>query len=811
MISKSFLTARKSLSGSDIKSNQTSHDSLLINQIQKINLTIKKLSLIKILLQNPYEQLVPFNIWFNNSDYIIKDYFENSQHIRSRCYNKDKNELIMTPLVRYKNMNMNPLNKFIVQLSMYQPFYPETFFQMYDFLSMGHMELNNSSHAKNILHIGRENRLGSLEAIILYSEKNQQTYLDNIYHTWLSGNESHNIFNRTYNLSTPAINYLTQAYELTFLKSTSELIMYDFISIDVNHALDSILNWGTEELDLHTNLFYLLTVLKHLKKSGSIIIKMNLIGTKSWNFLTDIAVRFFSEHSFFRPTINHPLNSEIYLYLNNFRIDKIKSFPTVFDIMIMNLYQQNMHEIFYLTPSNMNNDITDKYISELTKWINLTDKFLDNVTESTPNQKCDILLKKLDLVSVKELTNVSDIKLTIHSLYTPSLDSKFKIKPRTPDELYKTDSYQNLLKQKIKLNYYKRVMDTKPSQIFGSSRYNSEKNNELITWEDLTSRMDLYKKLRPTLKHQIELFSNAWIKMFEMLNFIPELIMPLDSTPLKLKTFHLCEAPGAFISALNYFLAGKPVEKWEWYAQTLRKINDTDTTLDDYFNLIKSRPDNWIFGDALDDSGDITHSAVIKSYAKNKLLQNIDFVTADAGMQIPPKELNEQESKLAKINMGQIICILACLAKGKNAIFKTFLPMTEPLTVSMIYLLTYLFESISMIKPTGSRGCNSEIYIVLKGYKSIKKSDLTILYNLLDDPLITSKSVLFDFYNNDLFMESYVKCTSIFIERQIQTLQRNYYYYYNYEKINEVHYQIENYTKRWTKANPITTPKKLLI
>lgn len=816
----SKLTQKKLDSSSDLRNT----NSLIINQIQKINLAIQNLSIVKILLQNPYDQLIPFNIWFNHPNYVIKDHFENNQHIRSRFYK----ELTMTPLVRHTNIKMIPLNKFISQLSMYQPFYPETFFQMYDFLSVGHMELGNKSsttsnqiksRGKNILHIGQENRLGSLEAIILHSEKNQQTYLDNVYHTWLSGNESYDMFNHVYNLATPQINYLSQAYDLTFLKSTSELIMYDFVSIDVNHTCVSILKWGdSEELDLHANLFYLLTVLKHLKKSGSVIIKMNLIGLASWNFLMDIASRFFSEYSFFRPSINHPLNSEIYLYLNNFRADNIKSFPTIFDILLMNLYKQNMHEIFCLNPFTKNNDITDKYIIEVNKWINLTNRFVENVTESIPNQKCDVLLKKLDLVSVKELTKEIEIKAVMQSLYIPSSKSKFKIKPYTPNELYKTDSYQNLVKQKSKLNYYKRVMDTKPSKIFDSFRFNSGKGNDLVTWEELTSKTDLYKKLRHLLRDQykVELLTNAWIKMFEMLNFIPDLVLPIvspesEDPPPKLKTFHLCEAPGAFISALNYFLASRSVKKWEWYSQTLRKINDTDTALDDDFDLIKSHPANWIFGDSSDDSGDITHSAVIKAYAQNKSLQNIDFMTADAGIQIPPKELNEQESKLAKINMGQIICILACLSKGKNAIFKTFLPMTEPLTISMMYLLTHLFESVSIIKPIGSRGCNSEIYVVLKNYSLIKKSDLNILYNLLDDPLITSTSVLFDFSDNKLFMESYVACVTTFIDRQIKYLHRNYYYYYNYETINELYYQIENYTKRWSKTNPITIPKKLLL
>src|SRR4029077_16393704 len=99
---------------------------------------------------------------------------------------------------------------------------------------------------------------------------------------------------------------------------------------------------------------------------------------------------------------------------------------------------------------------------------------------------------------------------------------------------------------------------------------------------------------------------------------------------------------------------------------------------------------------------------VIKSYASNPLLKDIEFMTADAGLHCDPTELNEQEAHLGKINMGQIICILACLPPNKSAIFKTFLPMSEPLTISMFYLLTHLFSSVSITKPSTSNSSNSE-------------------------------------------------------------------------------------------------------
>ncbi len=61
----------------------------------------------------------------------------------------------------------------------------------------------------------------------------------------------------------------------------------------------------------------------------------------------------------------------------------------------------------------------------------------------------------------------------------------------------------------------------------------------------------------------------------------------------------------------------------------------------------------------------------------------------------------------------------------------------------MMYLITHLFESVNIIKPTTSHSYNSEVYIIIKGYKGIKKTDLDILYAILDHPKITSKTLLF--------------------------------------------------------------------
>lgn len=785
-LKKSFLSFNK------VKQNERINK--IIDQGQKI---INKLSLVEILMINSYEKLVPFNLWFHHPSYKVTDFLQNKQHLRVRYYN----QLMLTPLLNTTDVNFSHIKSFLIEMSLYQPFYPETFYNIWEFLQQKHL----NSFINNILHIGEKNKLGSIEAVMFYLEKTQLTYHLNKYHCWLSGKEMYDKFDGSYHILTPEINYLEQAYQIHFIKSTTELIQYDFIVIDVNHLFDNIFKWNEEELDLQANLFYFLTSLKHLKKNGAMLIKMNLICLPSWTILLKLAGKYFKEFSFIRPTISHPFNPEIYLFLNKYKSENINN---SFNIIIKNLYRQKINGLYLnLVYIPKKNSIIEKYDDALNIWNKNFVYAIKNLNKKIfPSpERC---IKSLDtwhqtnnLLQIKNVNNKFDDSMGKYQLIT--MEKKFRIKPIVSIILYQNSFYRKLIDKKLELNYFKRIMDTKPSQIFED--HYQKKNNYLITWENLTDVLTEYQKnLKYVLlsQYHAKMVTNAWIKMYEMLNIYSDLLTE-NST---LKTFHLCEAPGAFISAIGHFLSEKMTQqkiKWDWYAQTL-KPNQTNGTnqniaLEDYFGLIASYPEKWIFGNEKDNSGDITHSEVIKSYVNNPILQNIDFMTADGGLLCQPNLLNEQEAYLSKINMGQIICILACLSQGKSAIFKTFLPIAEPLNISMMYLLSHLFDTIELIKTPGSHSYNSEVYVLLKKYRGIKKSTLNILYDLLDDPKITSKTLLFENMDKK-YCKSYLDVTTKLIDRQIKSLSKNYYYYYHYNEISTI--DNSNYINHWFNMNP---------
>jgi len=93
-------------------------------------------------------------------------------------------------------------------------------------------------------------------------------------------------------------------------------------------------------------------------------------------------------------------------------------------------------------------------------------------------------------------------------------------------------------------------------------------NFPLKVWHSHTHRMNITSTVLSAVKSlgRPEFCSQAWAKMFEILcfyNVIPENVID-SAVELENKRFkgarvafdsvHLCEAPGAFISALNHFI-----------------------------------------------------------------------------------------------------------------------------------------------------------------------------------------------------------------------------------------------------------------
>ncbi|KAI0987958.1 hypothetical protein GJ496_006030 [Pomphorhynchus laevis] len=228
-------------------------------------------------------------------------------------------------------------------------------------------------------------------------------------------------------------------------------------------------------------------------------------------------------------------------------------------------------------------------------------------------------------------------------------------------------------------------------------------------WRSHTNRYDQCSEAIRLIATQIkvDLPTRAWLKMYEFLVVFTKL-----TEPNPLRSLHLCEAPGAFVCALNHFIASEKDTKydWKWKATTLNpryEWNDPKCTVYGDCRLLNSRPDNWSFG--VDDSGDILNTS-----NRNSLIgefgSSFNLITADGGIDCQDNP-EMQEELTSPLIAAEIEVTLKCLMVGGSFILKTFSLFTREMLECVSTLLMH-FEEVYLVKPTASKSGNSERYYI---------------------------------------------------------------------------------------------------
>lgn len=169
----------------------------------------------------------------------------------------------------------------------------------------------------------------------------------------------------------------------------------------------------------------------------------------------------------------------------------------------------------------------------------------------------------------------------------------------------------------------------------------------------------------------VELGTNAWLKFWSTLHDFPQLA---DFPHGGSTSVHLCEAPGAFVSALNHFLAVKnPTvhQEWSWLGSSLNPYasDSKEAIVDD--RLIKHTLKNWHFG--ADNIGDLrlpeNQLSLVK--AARSRGKKVLLVTADGGIDCSDNPA-DQELTLSELKLAEIQTTLALLDLGGNFVIKMF-------------------------------------------------------------------------------------------------------------------------------------------
>lgn len=294
--------------------------------------------------------------------------------------------------------------------------------------------------------------------------------------------------------------------------------------------------------------------------------------------------------------------------------------------------------------------------------------------------------------------------------------------------------------------------------------------------EDFTRGLAYFLNLRyPKLPVKV---SNTFGKLWEVLHKFK--IMEgsnKSNTKKSFKVFHICEAPGQMILTAKYFAETKypNITNYDWRANSLNPYNSENKAkygkkpFGDDYGIIKNNPKQWLWG--ADDTGDITNVRNIKwfmKYIRDKWLdksknEKLDFIVGDGGLNtnLPPLLLQ-------KLDLAQVITVLACSSIGGSCCIKHFTPYIARhkgtydaggFFMGFIYLYYSAFEETTLFKPYTSNPDSGEFYVVCKGFKGIESEQLEKLFNILDG--FTLHSAIIEKEN---MPETFTKQVNTFIE-----------------------------------------------
>ena len=246
--------------------------------------------------------------------------------------------------------------------------------------------------------------------------------------------------------------------------------------------------------------------------------------------------------------------------------------------------------------------------------------------------------------------------------------------------------------------------------------------------EDFTRGLNKYITEKYKIYPKI---SNGFIKLYE-------LIVQYDLiNNNKIKSFHMCEAPGQFIYCTKYYCAQKNIDT-DWFALSLNPYNESNkknygfggNIFGDDYGFLKKYPNNWIFGplnnnDNNNGTGDILDTNNI-IYCHNHFKNiKIDFITGDGGLPIEAELIT-----LQKLDFSQMLLTIALSKKGSNCVIKTFVPFMRKkknnnedkyyesgFFINLIYMYSLCFTDVKLCKPYGSNPTSGEFYIIGISYK----------------------------------------------------------------------------------------------
>lgn len=307
------------------------------------------------------------------------------------------------------------------------------------------------------------------------------------------------------------------------------------------------------------------------------------------------------------------------------------------------------------------------------------------------------------------------------------------------------------------------------------SKLNTLKNQlndkNMITWHEHTRFVNLAGNIAPEIRNRMrpELCTQAWCKFYEIASHYLKI-----KDKKMFRTVHLCEAPGAFVTSLNHYLFTHSFDgEWHWLATTLNPYYEGNNIgqMIDEDRFIRCSYGNWYFGE--DGTGNLMSYSNLLELKEKLNGVSVDLVTADGSIDCQGDPA-EQENVVSRLQHCEVLTALHILSPGGTLVVKMF-TLFECKAISLIYLLSCVFEKVEVFKPCTSKGGNSEVYVIGLEFKGREFCDdflknVTPLFFGVKD----SDGCLFG--RNDIpqsFIDQHTRCVEFFKDCQMSAIQRN--------------------------------------
>ena len=371
------------------------------------------------------------------------------------------------------------------------------------------------------------------------------------------------------------------------------------------------------------------------------------------------------------------------------------------------------NEVFYKTVRDTVKFMEMNKLPYNTNYILMLDKYTNNIISNFYN-----LENQINLALLKYYEDINSMKRSLQSIENI----------RGGYEYLEMNEYYDRIKSVYQVK----------EKLLVELEVKRAPDNVRRAFEDFTRGINIYLARHFNIHPEP---SNAFTKIWEIYTLFPFLI-PKNTASINI--FHICEAPGQMILATKRFISKKRqnIKNHEWYANSLNPYNPQNletygNVFDDSYGVIKNNFKRWIWG--ADNTGDITRPANIRWYRKfiMERMPHCQLIIGDGGL----STFEIEPLILQKLDLSQVIMVLACSSIGGHCVIKHFIPFIKRheetygasgFFISFIYLYYLVFEEVSLFKPYTSNPDSSEFYVIGRNFQGISEKVIDKLLECVD-------------------------------------------------------------------------------